>query len=280
MGFEHLLVFQAVLHQRHQGVAGPLLDVLAQALVQADDFLHQGGEEAPGQAALFGQQGFQLQAELIGLALLLLEFAQVAANLELRRIDAMQRVLQVVPLVDGGDHLVGHLGIVLQVVQVVFHRAEELQDGLVDAEGGPAAGEVPAHREQVRVEALGPGGDAQQLALTLEQTLVGLQAEQAPVVLAVVLLGLGGQLEQQLAVVLLMVAEQGMLLVDLLQAQVERVLAVLQQRQDLAHHATFDQALLLRDDTLAQQVLQVAHLAAREQRRVLAYLGQQRLFGR
>ena len=68
---------------------------------------------------------------------------------------------------------------------------------------------------------------------------------------AMVFLGLGGQLEQQLAVVLLMVAEQGQLLTDFLQAQVEHMLAVVHQRQDLTHHVIFDQAFLLRDDALA-----------------------------
>jgi len=33
---------------------------------------------------------------------------------------------------------------VLQVVQILFDGAEEMQDGLVDAQGGPASGEIAA----------------------------------------------------------------------------------------------------------------------------------------
>ena len=49
------------------------------------------------------------------------------------------------PAVDGGDHAVGHAGLVLEVVEVVLHRAEERQDRLVDADRGQAAVEVAPH---------------------------------------------------------------------------------------------------------------------------------------
>ena len=200
-----------------------------QALVQADHFLGQGGEEAPGQAALFGEQGLQVQAELVALFLQFLQLAQVTLNLELRRIDTAQRAFFVMPAIDGCNHLVGHVGFVLQVVQILLDGAEEMQDGLVDAQGGPAAGEIAAHLAQVFLQAFGARGVAQQLTLTLQQALVGLQTEQALVVQAMVFLGLGGQLEQQLAIVLLVVAEQRQLFADLFQAQIEHVLAVVQQ---------------------------------------------------
>ncbi len=80
MAFEQLFVFQGVLHQRHQRVVGPALGFLAQALVQADHLLHQGGEEAPGQQALLGKHGLQLQAELVALLLQLQQFALVALD--------------------------------------------------------------------------------------------------------------------------------------------------------------------------------------------------------
>ena len=251
MAFQHLLVFQGVLHQWHQRIGGPLFGIQAQALVQADHLLGQGGKEAPGQAALFGEQGLQMQAELITLFLQFLQLAQITLDLELRRVDAAQRVVFVVSAIDGGNHLVGHVGFVLQVMQILLDGAEEMQDGLVDTQGGPAAGEIAAYLAQVFLQAFGARGVAQQLTLTLQQALVGLQTEQALVVQAVVFLGLGGQLEQQLAVVLLMVAEQGQLLTDFLQAQVEHMLAVVHQRQDLTHHVIFDQAFLLRDDAFA-----------------------------
>ncbi|MCY1351268.1 hypothetical protein D9M69_375300 [compost metagenome] len=280
MGFQQLLVLQGVLHQRRQRVVRPLRGLLAQALVQADDFLHQGGEEASGQHPLLGQQGLQVQAELVALVAQLREFALVGLQVEQRRVDAVQRVFLVVPLVDGGDHLVGRLGFLVEVVQVVLHRVEEVQDRLVDAEGGPAAVEVVAQRVELRVELFGAHRGAEQFALALEQALVGLQVEQALVVLAVVVLGLGGQFEQQLAVVLLVVGQQPLLLADLLQAQVEHVLAVLHQGQYLVDHALLEQAFLLRDDALAEQVFQVLQLAALQQRGVVAHLGQQRLLGR
>ncbi|MNY62609.1 hypothetical protein D3C86_1994540 [compost metagenome] len=74
-------------------------------------------------------------------------------------------------------------------------RAEEMQDRLVDAQGGPAAGEILAHLVQVFVEAFRTHGELQQLALALEQALVAFQAEQALVVLVMVVLGPGGQFE-------------------------------------------------------------------------------------
>ena len=80
VGFQHLLVFQGVLHQRHQGIAGPLLGFLAQALVQADDFLHQCGEKAPAQGGLVAKQGLQVQAEAVSLALQLLQLTQWALS--------------------------------------------------------------------------------------------------------------------------------------------------------------------------------------------------------
>ncbi len=79
---------------------------------------------------------------------------------------------------------------------------------------------------------------------------------------------------------MLVVAEQRLLLADLLQAQVEHMLAVVEQGQHLVDHALFEQAFLLRDDALAQQLLQIGQLAAREQLLVLAHLGDQCLLGR
>ena len=126
-----------------------------------------------------------------------------------------------------------------------------MQDGLVDAQGGPTAGEIAAHLAQMFFQAFGACGVTQQLTLALQQALIGLQTEQALVMPAVIFLGLGGQLEQQLAIVLLMASEQGQLFADFLQAQTEHVLTVIEQRQHLTHHVIFDQALLLRDDALA-----------------------------
>ncbi len=101
-------------------------------------------------------------------------------------------VLLVVPAVDGGDHAVGHAGLVLEVVEVVLHRAEERQDRLVDADRGQAAVEVAPHLLQVLFHAFAADRLAQRRALVLQQALVGLQVEQAAVVAAVVVLGLRG----------------------------------------------------------------------------------------
>ena len=86
--------------------------------MQAHYFLGQGGEEAPGQQALLGEQGFQVTAETIGLGPQLAQLALVALDVELRRVQTVQRILGVVPLVDGTDHLVGQCGLVLQGGQV------------------------------------------------------------------------------------------------------------------------------------------------------------------
>ena len=58
------------------------------------------------------------------------------------------------------------------------------------------------------------------------------------------------------------------------------MLAVLDQRHYLEHHLIFEQALLLRQDALAEQLLQFGQLTAFEQRLVATDLRHQRLLGR
>ncbi len=89
VSFQLLLVLQGMLYQRHQCIIGPLFGFQAQALMQADHFLHQGGEEAPGKGALFGEQGFELQAELVGLALEVLEFLLVRQQAKRRDVHCL-----------------------------------------------------------------------------------------------------------------------------------------------------------------------------------------------
>ena len=93
-------------------------------------------------------------------------------------------------------------------------------------------------------------------------------------VLGMFFLGAGGQFEKQLAIVLLVVFQQLLLLADFLQAQGEGVLAVVEQGQHLVDHALFEQAFLLRNDAFTEQVLEIGHTAAREQRAVATHLGQ------
>ncbi len=57
-------------------------------------------------------------------------------------------------------------------------------------------------------------------------------------------------------------------------------MAVLHQRQHLKHHLVFQQALFLRQDALAEQLLQLLQLTAFEQYLVAADLRHQRLLGR
>ena len=215
MGFQLLLVLQRKLQQRRQGVAGPALGFLAQALMQADDLLHQGGEEAPGQRALLGQQRLELQAELVGLALQGTQFALVGLQLEQWRVDAVQRVLFAMPAIDRRHHLVGPFGFLFEDAQVLLHRAEEMQDRQVDPQRGQAAGQAAAQAGQVFFQPLRADRRAQQLALALQQALVGLQVEQTLVVAVVLVACARGELQQHLAAALLVTGEQVALLDDL-----------------------------------------------------------------
>jgi|GEM_PF-4935680 len=133
---------------------------------------------------------------------------------------------------------------------------------------------------QVFLEAFGSYRRAQQLALALQQSLIGLQVEQALVVAVVIVAGAGGEFEQHLPAAFLMAGQHIALFDDLFQAQLEGMLTVLQQRQHLLHHLVLEQAFLLREDTLAEQLFQPCQLAAFEQRLVTANLRHQRLFGR
>ena len=94
--------------------------ILAQALVHSDHFLGQRGKKASRQAFLLGQQGFQVQAELVCLDLQLLEFTAIALNIELRCIYAIERVFFVVPAINRCDHGVGGFDFIAQAVQVVL----------------------------------------------------------------------------------------------------------------------------------------------------------------
>ena len=165
-------------------------------------------------------------------------------------------------------------------MQIVLDGREKLQDGLIDAQGRPAAGELTTKPVEVGVQLFRCCRSLQTFALIAQQALVGLQGQQALVVQGVIILGAGCQLHQHLPVVLAAAVEQLKLLIDLGQTQTERVLAVVEHGQYLAHHALFEQLLLLRDDALAEQCFQSGQLTAGEQGRVFTHLGEQCLLGR
>ncbi len=96
-------------------------------------------------------------------------------------------------------------------------------------------------------------------------------------VLVMVMAGTGCQLHEHLAAVLAMAVEQFALLAHLGQSLGQDVLAVLQQREHLAHDLLLKQALLLGEDALTEQVLQLNQLTAFEQVLVAANFGQQGL---
>jgi len=137
-----------------------------------------------------------------------------------------------------------------------------------------------AQTGQVLLQALGAYGRAEQFALALQQVLIGAQFEQAFVVAIVVVAGARGQFQQHLPVAFLVIVQQRALLVDLFAAQLQHLLAVVQQGEHLAYHLFFQQVLFLRQDTRGQQLLQRFELAALEQRLIAAHLAQQGLLGR
>src|SRR3546814_10280468 len=74
-------------HTRCALVTGVQTCALPISLVHADDLLHQGREEASGECSLLGEQGLQLQAELIGLALQAAQLALIRQQLEQRSVE-------------------------------------------------------------------------------------------------------------------------------------------------------------------------------------------------
>ncbi len=145
-----------------------MLGLLAQPLMHGDHLLYKGGEETSGQGALLGEQGLELQAKLVGLALQAFKFVLVPRQTEQRGVYAVQRVFVVMAPVDGRDHLVCQCRLVLKRTEILLYGAEEMHDAQVDTQCGQATCEAATQSGKVLLETFWAHRRTQKLALALQ----------------------------------------------------------------------------------------------------------------